>query len=102
MLSALFVPCGICGFLLGVYNYERFGSWTEFGINYSLQGVNPKVYTLFDLHRLAYGLAYYLIVPAKVMSRFPFATLAPHESLTPPPYLFLEPVAGILATTPIW
>ena len=56
---------------------------------------------MFDLHRLAYGLAYYLIVPAKMTSRLPFATLVPGDTLPPPPYLYLEPVAGILATTPI-
>jgi hypothetical protein len=101
LVTALFLPCAAAGALLGFYNFARFGSWTEFGINYALQGLSIKSYRLLDVHRLLYGFAYYVIVPPKFSRTFPFALLAPAEMLPPPDYLALEPVAGIAATTPM-
>ena len=101
VVTALFLPSAAAGALLGFYNFARFGAWTEFGINYALQGLSIKSYRLFDVHRLLYGFAYYVVVPPTFSRTFPFALLAPAETLPPPAYLALEPVAGIAATTPM-
>ena len=37
-LLATFGPAAICGLGLALYNYERFGSFTEFGMRYQLAG----------------------------------------------------------------
>jgi 4-amino-4-deoxy-L-arabinose transferase-like glycosyltransferase len=101
ILAALFLPVAACVLLLGWYNYARFGSPTEFGINYTLQGVHPKVYQFFSLRRLPYGLLYYTVVPVNWSATFPFAHLRPELWLTPPSYLYVEPTAGLLAHSPI-
>ncbi len=99
--AALFGPLAICLFLLGVYNYERFGSWTEVGTSYILQGFSLKGYKFFSLERLPVGLYYYLLVPPKLTSIFPFLRLAPEAYRPPPPGYFLEPVAGLLFVSPL-
>ena len=101
LLTALLAPVAVCGLLLAWYNYARFGSPTEFGINYTLQGVHPRVYQFFSLRRLPYGFLYYTVVPVQWSATFPFAQLRPELWLPPPSYLYLEPVAGLLAHSPI-
>ena len=78
LLMALFAPLAVCIFLLGWYNYARFGSWTEFGLSYTLHGLgNPRFYQLFSLRRLPFGVLYYTLVPLNWSATFPFARLAP-------------------------
>lgn len=98
---AFFAPLGLCLLLLGWYNYARFGSWTEFGINYTLQGVSPKEYQFFNLQRLPYGFLYYVFVPVRWSPTFPFAVLDPHSYLPPPSFMYVEPVAGLLMNSPL-
>ena len=99
LLVTLFGPIAICVFLLGWYNHARFGSWTEFGLNYTLQGFNPRSYQLFSPLRFPFGLFYYTLVPVNWSATFPFARLAPQLYLPAP--FYLEPVAGLLAHSPL-
>ena len=102
LLMALFAPVAACVFLLGWYNHARFGSWTEFGLSYTLHGLgNPRFYQLFSLRRLLYGVFYYTVVPVNWSATFPFARLSPYQYLTPPSFLYVEPVAGLLAHSPL-
>jgi hypothetical protein len=101
LLIALFAPLAACIFLLGWYNHARFGSWAEFGINYTLQGFHPKVYQFFSLWRLPFGVLYYIFVPLNWSATFPFARLAPHLYLPAPSFMYVEPAAGLLAHSPL-
>jgi hypothetical protein len=38
---AVLAPLAVCGLALGLYNFARFGAWTEFGTRYQLVGVEP-------------------------------------------------------------
>jgi hypothetical protein len=87
---------------LGVYNYARFGSVTEFGMHYTLQGFqSAQAYTFYSLHRVPAGLFYYLLAPPRITSAFPFFHLDPAYYLSPPPGYYLEPIAGVLVHTPL-
>jgi hypothetical protein len=102
ILLAFFGPVALCVLLLGLYNYIRFGSWTEFGIRYTLQGYqSPQTYKFYSLARLPAGLFYYLLAPPAFSAEFPFVTLAPARYLSPPPDFYLEPVGGLLPDSPL-
>ncbi len=84
----------------GLVHDARFGSWTEFGISYTLQGVNPNAYEFFSLRRLPYR-AHYIAVPVKWSGAFSVRAAHTAADLTPPSYLYVEPVAGLLAHSPL-
>ena len=99
---AVWVPVTACLFLLGLYNYLRFDSWTDFGLRYTLQGlVSAREYTFLDLERLPTSLRYYLVVPPRFVRVFPFVILQPEWYWRPPPGYVLEPVAGVLPMVPL-
>jgi hypothetical protein len=95
-------PVAACVFLLGLYNYLRFGSWTQFGLTYTLHGwISARTYQFTSVARLPAGLFYYLLAPPYVNGVFPFVRLAPRFFLKPPfPDYYLEPVAGLLPDAP--
>lgn len=102
---AILGPVGVSIILLGLYNYVRFGSWTEFGMHYTLQGglgppVSPRVYKWFVLSRLPPGLFYYLLAPPHFTADFPFVHAEPWLSMSPPAGFPIEPVAGIMFLAP--
>jgi hypothetical protein len=99
---AFFGPVSVCVGLLGLYNWLRFGSWTEFGISYTLQGgESARTYAFYNVARMPAGLLYYLLVPPRFLAQFPFIVLQPHYYRSPPPGYYLEPVAGILTHVPL-
>ncbi len=73
-LSALALPmaAGLVG--LGWYNYLRFGSWLETGMQYQLSGINVSVlgFRVFDPANFLYDLNNYLINPYRWMGIFPY------------------------------
>ncbi|HKV42880.1 MAG TPA: hypothetical protein VJX67_27025 [Blastocatellia bacterium] len=100
-LLALFGPLGACIFLLGLYNYLRFGSWTEFGMHYTLQGIiSPKKYQFYSLARIPSGIVYYLLVPPFPSRRLPFFRIDPWAYRMPPPGYLLEPMIGVFSGAP--
>ena len=105
-LLAFFGPLTVCVGLLLLYNVLRFGSWTEFGVNYTLIGILPggetvRTYKFYDAARVPYGLFYYLLAPAHLVAEFPFFYPQPWVYLMPPPNYYLEPTAGILPICPL-
>ena len=105
-LLAFFGPLTVCVALLLVYNVLRFGSWTEFGVNYTLIGVLPggetvRTYKFYDAARVPFGLFYYVLAPPHYLAQFPFFFPQPWIYLVPPPNYYLEPTAGILPMCPL-
>jgi len=100
--AAAGAPLAGCLALLGLYNLVRFDSLTEFGSTYQLAGVNMQLYDRFALDRVAPGLFSYLLAPPRLDAVFPFAHLdAAHTGVLPDFYVAgIEPVAGLLPTTP--
>ena len=99
---AMLGPLAVCLFLLGLYNYERFGSWTDFGLRHTLQGiVSARQYTFVSMERIPTSFFYYVLVPPRFAAEFPFVTLEPQAYLAPPPGYVLERVAGILPMVPL-
>ena len=98
----LFMPFGVCVALLGLYNYLRFDSWIEFGIQYQFPQVfdMPK-FNFFTPSRILPGLYFLFLDPCRISLEFPFMHLAPQYPWPlPADYYGPEPVAGVLANIP--
>ena len=99
-LLCLMMPFLLCLALLGLYNYARFDSWTEFGVRYALVG-RTQLHRTLGANRILPNLFLYFLAPARVSLRFPFFRLAPSYPWTVPEgFLQPEPVAGILTNIP--
>lgn len=101
---ALGAPFATSIFLLGLYNYLRFGSWTEFGFSYQLTG--PYVIEDGTYYRLANtipGAFLSLFTMPEVTFTFPFLQLNSGNYPWSPPrgYLSIEPMGGLFAMIPI-
>lgn len=101
---AFAVPLLMCGVVVAIYNYARFGSPFEFGIRYLLSGMNQSRIRLAWAN-LPTGLYYFLLCPPDVSAVFPWVRLvagAPfHLPGHPfPPEYFYEPTAGALWLAP--
>jgi len=99
----MFVPFSICLGLLGLYNYARFDSWTEFGQRYALGGINLFKWQKFDPLRIPVNLYFYFLAPSRLDWNFPFFHLAPNfppDFYVPKGYYGPEPVAGVLTNSP--
>ncbi len=98
-MAALVLPFMAVLFLLGLYNYLRFDSWTEFGMSYQLAGVDVRQLK-FDISRIPSYSYLYLWQSFHVNMAFPYTHVIGVDAL-PPPGSFLEPIAGLFLTTPI-
>jgi hypothetical protein len=99
---AFFGPLAACLFLLGLYNYLRFESWTQFGLVYTLQDWrSARTYQFIDIAHVPPGLYYYLLVPPRLSPAFPFIFLDPAYSLMPPEDYWVESIGGILPVVPL-
>lgn len=99
---ALAFPFGLCLCGLGLYNFVRFDSWTEFGVKYQLAGAFSPPGTMFRFENLIPGLHFNVLRFPMVNFNFPFFHLQTGSSLSlPNNYNSNEPVAGFLLTTPI-
>lgn len=89
--------------VLALYNVVRFGSPTEFGSTYQLAGVEMNLYDRFAFDRILPGAFSYFLAWPRMDVIFPFAHLdAAATGILPDFYAVgIEPVAGLLATTPL-
>jgi hypothetical protein len=102
------LPLSVCGALLALYNYERFGDLFEFGTRYQLAGMDLRGVSRFNLgslegwKRVVTYFYMYLFKPPTYSSSFPFISLAPHPIawLLPQNAYGLEPVVGVLFGMP--
>jgi hypothetical protein len=103
------VPIGTAGLLMGLYNYARFGSFTDFGLSYVLISAGHRLrdlpqssFTSFDY--LMPNLAAYLIRPPKWDALFPFVRFQPGTDASvlfgfiknPEMYVAAYPIAGVI------
>jgi hypothetical protein len=102
---ALGAPLAVCVLLLGLYNYFRFGSFTEIGQHYQLAGTDVRNRVYGSLSYVLPGSWYYLFARAPITATFPFFHVPPPPGSYPftPPATWdgLEPTAGILTNVPI-
>ena len=91
------------GFLLALYNYVRFDSFTEFGTSYQLLGTNPRTYPFNQLWYIPHGVYYFLFSPPHFSGSFPYLFLRPNtfDVNTFRQVYQNEPVAGILTSMPV-
>jgi hypothetical protein len=69
---SLWLPYFTIGFFLGLYNFLRFHSWTEFGFHYQLSIVNTRTLRTFGLDYLREGIYFYLFSAVTFDANFPF------------------------------
>lgn len=67
------VPLAVLGMCQMAYNYARFGSPLDFGIQYSLT-INDFTHSEFHMNFMFLGLFYYLLCPPMFRSYYPFVT----------------------------
>ena len=74
LLASFLIPYVTYGLGLALYNYLRFGSWTEFGFRYQL---NPQdnLHRVISFQNLLAGLNGFLVEPPEILSVFPYITL---------------------------
>jgi len=97
----LFIPFMLCVALLGLYNYARFWSFTEFGYRYTLMGGHPRSYRPFEIAKFLPGLYFFFLCPSYINLEFPFFHLHSASRLgLPITYWFGGRVAGILPNIP--
>jgi len=100
--ALLLGPVGACGVLLLIYNQVRFDSFTEFGLAFQLNDLDPYGRGSFSSYAVpnAYG---YLLAPAWLNLNFPFVHAPPPPSFpwTIPDGYGVEPVQGLLPNVPI-
>jgi hypothetical protein len=103
-------PFVLCGVLLALYNYVRFGGFANFGQAYELAGIDQTKVPFESLTNVAPGLFTYLLLPARIALTFPHAFLqtAANDPFTLPklyagasPALPAEPTGGVFPTMPI-
>jgi hypothetical protein len=67
------LPLAILGICQMAYNYARFGSPFDFGIQYSLT-INDFTHSEFHINFMLLGLFYYLIAPPMLKGNYPYIT----------------------------
>lgn len=86
-LSAL-LPFAIIGSGQMIYNYVRFDSFFDFGIQYSLT-INDFTNSQYHTHFVLIGLFNYLLALPKFSPRFPFFDFSAVETFNPQGYYFV-------------
>jgi hypothetical protein len=94
-LCGVFCPFLLIVFVLGLYNYVRFGSFLETGIGYNRIG-GHGIGRSFNFSYLPRGLYFYLFYPCEINFNFPFFHLMRGlPGQISGAYKRVEPVAGI-------
>jgi hypothetical protein len=105
---ALVAPLTACVLLVAAYNTERFGSPTQFGIDYQLAGIDTELKPTFDLAYVIPGVYNFALAPPRLALTFPHVFLPPppnypgtlpagYNGTTQP----AEPTGGVVPMAPI-
>ncbi len=89
-------PAAIVGLLL-LYNYARFGAFTEFGLKYQLIGIKG-VTLAFDARLIPHNLAAYLLFVPEFIAYYPFQW---SRGLGAPGWYVDPPFASMLLLAPL-
>lgn len=98
--ACLLAPYVLVAAGLMLYNYARFGGFTDFGANYNLT-VNDMTKRGMNVGRLAPALFAYFLQPAMVTGVFPFIQAAPFETTYMGQTIKEVTFGGILACLPV-
>ena len=97
---ALTIPFLSCLLLLGIYNYLRFESFTEFGFTYQTGDINIRTISPLDINNIIPNIYLLLFNPPGINSIFPFLLPSvPHFMGVYKPY-YIPPMIGLFAATP--
>jgi hypothetical protein len=100
LATALVLPFLTVLFLLLLYNYLRFDSWTQFGNGYQLPDADVRE-LMMDTRRVPFFAYFYLWAPCDVNWVFPYVHVSRNVMLLAVPgFSGIEPVAGVFFTTP--
>lgn len=88
------LPYVILGGVQMVYNYVRFGSFMDFGIQYSLT-INDFTQSQYHSHFVLIGLYNYLIAIPDFKPEYPFFDCTPVETFVPQGYYFVATYSAI-------
>ncbi len=97
-LLMLALPYSIIIFLLGLYNYLRFGNWFEFGQKWMLTLQDMTSISHFKVENFFPNLTAYLFKPIQIISDFPYFTIGFEHTYENG--FSMEPVAGLIFTVP--
>lgn len=105
---ALLGPLAVCVILMAAYNYDRFGSPTQFGIRYQLAGEETRLHSPYQLSYLPPGVYNFAIAPPRLALTFPHIFLPPppgYPGTLPKGYdgttQAAEPTGGVIPMAPI-
>lgn len=101
MMVAGVVPLGVCGFLLALHNYLRFGSPTEFGVRYMFSGFYEAKMTHFSPSYMGHNLHNYFLATPKLREWFPFIDSKGWPK-GPEGYMAGDGYYGVLPTMPVF
>lgn len=94
------VPLGVVGLAMAVYNYARFGSFTEFGVAYQFSGIFEAETQHFRWSYFPLNWRMYLTQPAEWSWYFPFIHRAPPPPI-PAGHLGFDDLYGALVNAPL-
>ena len=94
-----FAPILIVGFMLGAYNYVRFGNVAEFGISYQMAGADIRALKLLSPVYIVYNFKIYILAAAGLTPYFPFITVI-DPPIAPSVQFGLEDPYGLLPCMP--
>jgi len=98
---ALCAPYVVMGYCLGLYNYLRFDSWTNFGFRYVLAGFDVRLLPMFQFNFIPPNLWFYFFQPLELNAIFPFFHWQSSYPAIVPPFYCRVPGGGILCIAPI-
>ena len=102
--AALFLPLGVIGVGMGVYNFLRFGNPLEFGVQYMLGSLNARTSAMASVSYVPVNLYYNFLAPIHFSRYFPFFQGSSfYPFAIPKDYFGFEYPAGVLTTMPaLW
>ncbi|MDD6279028.1 MAG: hypothetical protein PUA81_04470 [Oscillospiraceae bacterium] len=88
------LPFAIIGSVQMIYNYMRFGSFFDFGIQYSLT-INDFTKSQYHTHFVMIGLFNYLFAMPSFIQDFPFFSMSYVPTFNPQGYYFVATVSSL-------
>ncbi len=88
------LPFAVIGSVQMAYNYIRFGSVFDFGIQYSLT-INDFTSAQFHTHFSLIGFFNYLFMPPKFLESFPFIGTESFRTFTPQGFYFIATASAL-------